>query len=179
MSMVVALNDLAYQIFSLKRKVKVVSRTLVSGVACCAMIAVLGDLASATSKARACCDVEVGITEIVVRSGEYWDIDTRIRNGSDQSYELRVWSCSYDRQWKTSNDSVSLNRRSCRKNVIHQIRLRPGDSYVRPLSIRITPQAEHIEERAIIFRLGFEPATPSGCHQAWAGLRARTEGTCN
>jgi hypothetical protein len=65
---------------------------------------------------------------------------------------VRVWSCSWDEEWKTSNTNISWIGWVCTRNVVKNVEIPSGGAYTNQLDMLI-PQP--ISEKTLSFRMGF------------------------
>ena len=97
--------------------------------------------------------VEARVGHGTVRNNEEFLVSTVVRNIGETVQLLRVWSCSYPQQWTTDNASVQVKQVSCRKNYLSQVKLEPGKTYERLLSLSANVGAA---QKVITFRLGLD-----------------------
>ena len=103
--------------------------------------------------------VEIKVAQATVKNNEDFPVSTTIRNVDKDDQSLRIWSCSYPQQWTADNPAVHITNASCKKNDVILIRLKPGETYERMLSIQIVVAADLRAQKSLVFRLRFEPVT--------------------
>jgi hypothetical protein len=89
-----------------------------------------------------------------VRIKEAFKVALRVENPTTTSQTVRVMSCSWEEEWKTSNTNVSWIGWACRKNSIMDVAIPPGGTYTNELAMLITGP---ISEKTLSFRMGFTP----------------------
>jgi len=67
---------------------------------------------------------------------------------------VRVWSCSWEEEWKTSDTNISYSVWICTKNFPENVEIPPGSAYTNELEMLIP---EPISENMLSFRMGFTP----------------------
>jgi hypothetical protein len=103
--------------------------------------------------------VEIRVAQSTVKKNQEFLVSTTVRNVGKDEESLQIWSCSYPEQWTTDNLAVHIIGAACRKNDVIQVKLKPGESYERALSIYIDVAVEHRASKPVTFRLGLERAT--------------------
>ena len=91
-------------------------------------------------------------TEIHVK--ETFKVALRVENLTTTSQTVRVWSCSWNQEWKTSNTNISWLGWDCTRNVTRNVEIPPGGAYTNELEMLIP---EPISEKTLSFRMGFTP----------------------
>ena len=89
-----------------------------------------------------------------VRVKETFKVALRVENPTTTNQTVRVWSCSWDEEWKTSNTNISWLGWDCEKNNIHSVEIPSGGAYTNELEMLIS---EPISEKTLSFRMGFTP----------------------
>ena len=87
-----------------------------------------------------------------VRIKETFKVALRVENPTTTSQTVRVWNCSWDREWKTSNTNISWIGWVCTRNVVKNVEIPSGGAYTNQLDMLI-PQP--ISEKTLSFRMGF------------------------
>lgn len=98
---------------------------------------------------------EITPVQNVVKNDEIFSVATVIRNVGTKEESLTVWSCSYPAQWMTDNRDVHLVVVPCTRNGLELKRLKPGESFSRPLSLSIHLPSGQSNRARVSFRLGF------------------------
>ena len=107
--------------------------------------------------------VEISTEHATIKNTEQLSVDTKIRNTGNEAQDIQVWSCSYPDNWTSDNLAVSIEQVPCKKNDLIRVRLNPGETYERDLSVQIAVAAEEIQDETVTFRLGFKsPMRGSG-----------------
>src|ERR1700733_11537034 len=96
-----------------------------------------------------------------VRVTEKVRVALRVENPTRTNQTVRVWSCSWDEEWKTSDTNISWLGWDCDKNFVRNIEIPPGGAYTNELEMVIP---EPISKKKLSFRMGF---TPVDCHQTF------------
>ena len=91
-------------------------------------------------------------TEVHVK--EKFKVALRVENPAATNQTVRVWSCSGEEEWKTSNTNISWFGWDCTKNNIHSVEIPSGGAYTNELEMFIS---EPISENTLSFRMGFTP----------------------
>lgn len=89
-----------------------------------------------------------------VRVKETFKVALRVENLTTTNQIVRVWSCSWDEEWKTSITNIFWLGWDCTRNVVENVEITPGGAYTNELEIFIP---EPISEKTISFRMGFTP----------------------
>jgi len=100
---------------------------------------------------------EIALTRTVVKNDETVAVATVVRNAGSTEQSLTVWDCSYQAQWTSDNPAVRVDDVACMQNVAGKIRLKPGGSYRRSLSVHVHLDSSQMDEKAVTFRLGYGP----------------------
>jgi len=91
-------------------------------------------------------------TEVHVK--ETFKVALRVENPTTTNQTMRVWSCSWDEEWKTSNTNISWLDWICTRNFEMNVEIPPGGAYTNELEMFIP---EPISEKTLSFRMGFTP----------------------
>jgi hypothetical protein len=91
-------------------------------------------------------------TEVHVK--EKFNVALRVENLTTNNQTVRVMSCSWDEEWKTSNTNIAWLGWGCIKNNIHSVEISPGGAYTNELEMLIP---EPISKKTLSFRMGFTP----------------------
>jgi hypothetical protein len=91
-------------------------------------------------------------TEVHVK--EKFKVALRVENLTTTNQTVRVWSCSWYDDWKTSNTNISLVFWDCTRNFPENVDVPPGGAYTNELEMLIP---EPISEKTLSFRMGFTP----------------------
>jgi len=102
--------------------------------------------------------VEIKVAQSTVKNNQEFLVSTTLRNVGTDEQSMRIWSCSYPQQWIADNPAVHIAGAACKKNDVFRVRLKPGETYERALSIHIKVAAQRLAQKPVTFRLGFEPA---------------------
>jgi hypothetical protein len=89
-----------------------------------------------------------------VRVKETFKVALRVENPTTTNQTVRVWSCSWDEEWKSSNTNISWLGWICTRNVARNVEIPPGGAYTNELEMLIP---EPIPENSLSFRMGFTP----------------------
>jgi hypothetical protein len=89
-----------------------------------------------------------------VRVKEKFKVALRVENTTTTNQTVRVWSCSWDEEWQTSNANISWLGWACTKNGVKNVEILPGGAYTNELEMLIP---EPISKKTISFRMGFTP----------------------
>ena len=101
-------------------------------------------------------NVEIKPVPAVVKSGQEFSVNTKVKNVGREDQSLQIWSCSYPEHWTADNPSVHVEGVECEKNGLMDVRLKPGEAYEKALSLRVWV-ASRLSEESVTFRLGFAP----------------------
>jgi len=92
-------------------------------------------------------------TEVHVK--ERFSVALRVENPTTTGQTVRVESCSWFEEWKTSNTNISLIPWNCTVNFgAMNVEIPPGGAYTNELEMLIP---EPISEKTLSFRMGFTP----------------------
>jgi hypothetical protein len=97
---------------------------------------------------------EIKLAQSVVKNNEDFSVTTTIRNTGAAEETLVVWDCSYPSQWRPDSSIVKGEVIPCRQNVPGMVKLRPGETYTRPVLVHVelkTPEPG----QSVTFRLGY------------------------
>jgi hypothetical protein len=89
-----------------------------------------------------------------VRVKEKFKVALRVENPTTTNQTVRVMSCSWDEQWKSSNTNISWPGRICTINYAMNVAIPPGGAYTNELEMLIP---EPTSEKRLSFRMGFTP----------------------
>jgi hypothetical protein len=89
-------------------------------------------------------------TEVHVK--ETFKVALRVENPTTTNQTVRVWSCSWDQEWKTSNTNISWLGWDCTRNLAENVEIPPGGAYTNELEMFIP---EPISKKTLTFRMGF------------------------
>ena len=98
-------------------------------------------------------------TEVQVK--ETFKVALRVENPTATNQMVRVWSCSWDEEWKTSNTNISWVSWACTINNDYDLTIPPGGAYTNELEMLIPQQ---ISNQTLTFQMGF---TPIGSEKAY------------
>jgi hypothetical protein len=92
-------------------------------------------------------------TEVHVK--EKFKVALRVENPTSTNQTVRVWSCSWYEEWKTSNTNISWLDWICTVNFgPMNVEIPPGGAYANELEMFIP---EPISKKTLSFRMGFTP----------------------
>jgi hypothetical protein len=89
-----------------------------------------------------------------VRIKEIFKVALRVENSTTTNQTVRVMSCIWDDEWKTSNTNISWLGWVCTRNLAIPIEIPPGGAYTNQLAMLI-PQP--ISDKALSFRMSLTP----------------------
>ena len=89
-----------------------------------------------------------------VRIKEKFKVALRLENTTTTNQTVRVWSCSWDEEWKTSNTNISWIGWDCTRNVVRNVEIPPGGAYTNEFEMLIS---QPISKNLLSFRMGFTP----------------------
>jgi hypothetical protein len=98
--------------------------------------------------------VVVNPSKTEVRVKEKFKVALRVENPTATNQTVRVWSCSWDQEWKTSNTNISWIGWDCTRNGVRNVEIPSGGAYTNELEM-IIPKP--ISEKTLSFRMGFTP----------------------
>ena len=105
--------------------------------------------------------IESKTSPSTVHNKRVFVVDVLVRNTSKVEQVLQTWQCSYgDWNWTTDNRVVHVQEREavhCKKNPLVYMKLKPGETYERLLSIRAAAPVGEIMPQSVTFRIGCEP----------------------
>jgi hypothetical protein len=93
-------------------------------------------------------------SETEVRVKEKFNVALRVENPTTTSQTVRVMSCSWDEEWKTSDTTISWTPSICTRNFEMNVEIPPDGAYTNELEMLIP---EPISEKSLSFRMGFTP----------------------
>ncbi len=96
-----------------------------------------------------------------VRVKEPFKVALRVENPAATNQMVRIWSCSWDDEWKSSNPNILFGGWVCTKNVVYDLTIPPGGAYTNELEL-LVPQP--ISDQTLTFQMGF---TPIGSEKAY------------
>ena len=122
----------------------------------CLALVVSGGLAAFSTGATDTNSLRVVLipSKTEVRVTEKFKVALRVENPTTTNQTVRVWSCSWDEEWKTSNTNISWIGWDCTRNGVRNVEIPPGGAYTNELEMLI-PQP--ISEKTLSFRMGFTP----------------------
>jgi hypothetical protein len=97
---------------------------------------------------------EIKLAQTVVKNDEDVLVTTTIRNTGAAKETLVVWTCSYPAQWRPGNPDVRANEVACQQNVPGKVKLRPGETFTRPVVVHVRLKAPELRQ-SVPFRLGY------------------------
>jgi len=89
-----------------------------------------------------------------VRVKELFKVVLRVENPTATNQIVRVWGCSWDEEWKSSNTNISWVSWACTINNDYDLTILPGGAYTNELEMLI-PQP--IVNQTLTFSMGFTP----------------------
>jgi hypothetical protein len=105
--------------------------------------------------------VEADTASLTVHDDAAFDVHATIRNLSNDEQILQTNACDYGNwNWRTDNPLVSVvapGKAACKKNALVYLQLKPGETYARVLSVRLSNASRRAVDRSATFRVGFEP----------------------
>lgn len=107
-------------------------------------------------------EAEITPAWTLVRNDEIFTVTTVVRNVGTKEQSLTVWTCFYPGQWMTDNRNVHLVVVPCTRNKLEVRRLKPGESFSKPLSLYIDLPSGHVSGTKVNFRLGYRGRSYSG-----------------
>jgi hypothetical protein len=78
----------------------------------------------------------------------------RVENISKETVSFESATCSWDTEWKTSTKSVHWEGWPCFSNILYTVKLKPGETYEKSLTMRLTP-GDPVDK--VSFKMGFTP----------------------
>ena len=122
----------------------------------CLALVLSGILAAFASNAAGTDSLRVVVipskTEVHVK--EKFKVALRVENLATTNQTVRVMSCSWDEEWKTSNTNISWIGWVCTRNGLVNVEIPPSGAYTNELEMLIP---EPISEKTFSFRMGFTP----------------------
>jgi len=85
----------------------------------------------------------------------YFEARCIVTNMSNTRQVIETFSCSWNKNWQTSDPRLLCLGWPCRSNVYGTIVLSPGERYEKVLPLTARPEAKG---KTITFRVGFSPA---------------------
>jgi hypothetical protein len=98
--------------------------------------------------------VVVILSKTEVRIKESFKVALRVENSTTTNQTVRVMSCSWDEEWKTSNTNISWIGWVCTRNIDRNVEIPSGGAYTNELEMLISAP---ISEKTLSFRMGFTP----------------------
>ena len=98
--------------------------------------------------------VRVDPQKLRVRPKVDFEVRLRVINSSQAAHSFQVMSCSWFRQWKASNERITLAEWDCAENDKVTETLQAGRAYEKKLSMRL---ASGKPGEKVTFRMGFTP----------------------
>ena len=89
-----------------------------------------------------------------IRINQPFDVTLSVLNSSNSEQSFLVMNCSWDEHWQSSNPNVSWVGWDCPKNFAITVTLKPGEKYVKTLSMLVLPD---VQSKFISFKMGFNP----------------------
>jgi len=90
-----------------------------------------------------------------VNADEEFEVKLRVVNSSEEPQSFKVASCSWDRQWKSSNLRIGYKSWPCYANAIIAVQLQPGEAHEKVLVMKLVGRGTSKTES---LRMGFTPA---------------------
>jgi hypothetical protein len=87
-----------------------------------------------------------------VRVKETFKVALRVENPTTTNQTVRVMSCSWDDEWKTSNTNISWIGWGCTRNFAVNVKIPPGGAYTNELEMLIP---KPVFQKMLSFRMGF------------------------
>lgn len=78
-----------------------------------------------------------------------------IRNKGATTITLQLWSCSFHEHWIADVPFVNVQVLPCRKNVLNEVILKPGEMREYDLTLRVQMTPKDADRDFLTFRLGF------------------------
>ena len=100
---------------------------------------------------------EIKVATTAVKNNESFPVITIVRNVGSVEQSLLVWGCSYPSQWLPDNPAVHAEVVACLKNSSEEIKLKPGQTYQRTVSLSVQLAGDGTDRKEVIFRLGYGP----------------------
>jgi hypothetical protein len=91
-------------------------------------------------------------SKIEVHVKEKFKVVLRVENPTTANQTVRVMSCSWDEEWKTSDTNISWIGWNCTRNFAKNVEIPPGGAYTNELKMLIP---KPIAEQTLSFRMGF------------------------
>lgn len=73
-------------------------------------------------------NVEIKSAPAIVKSGQEFSVNTKVKNVGGADQQLEIWSCTYPEHWTADNPSVHVEGVECEKNGLVDVKLRPGEA---------------------------------------------------
>jgi hypothetical protein len=89
-----------------------------------------------------------------VRVKEQFKVALRVENPTTTNQMVRVMSCSWDDEWRSSNTNISWLSWDCEKNNMRSVKIPPSGGYTNELEMLIP---EPISNQTLTFQMGFTP----------------------
>jgi len=89
-----------------------------------------------------------------VRVKEPFKVALRVENPTATNQMVRVWSCSWYEEWKSSNANIYFGGWVCTRNFAYDLTIPAGGAYTNELVMLIP---ELISEKTLSFRMCFTP----------------------
>jgi len=125
-------------------------------IICCLALVWSGALAALSAGAADADSLRVVVTpsRTVVRIKEVFPVTLRVENPTATNQTVRVMSCRWQDEWKTSNTNVSWIVGECTRNVARNVEFPPGGVYTNQLEMLVSGP---ISQKTVSFRMGFTP----------------------
>ena len=102
---------------------------------------------------------EIRLMQTEVRNKETFTVSTAIYNTSETEQTVNIRTCEFPNQWRADNVAVQVNQvKDCDWNKFSRIRLKPGRSFQRLISVHIELPRDPSDRIEMSFRLGFRNA---------------------
>jgi hypothetical protein len=72
-----------------------------------------------------------------IKNGGFLSIVANIQNVGNTIQTLHIWSCSYERNWKTDSLFARVMHGHCNKDAIRNVKLEAGETYKHTLNLGI------------------------------------------
>lgn len=133
---------------------KSVFSTRVCGLLVMIMIAV-GVMKGKLAAAAPSLTISVQTEQKSVKNNSFLPVVTTIQNISDTIQTLPIWSCSFERNWKTDSLFVRVMHGHCKKDAIRIVKLEAGETYKHTLNLGINVPDREASINSLNFRLVF------------------------
>ena len=79
----------------------------------------------------------IQIPKSIFRSGEVAEFKAVFKNPTSETLRIALWVCSIDNHMETEGSGFSLIHKSCRKNVMNGVPIKPNSKITRSFRIKI------------------------------------------